>query len=267
MVKFSFFALASALATVNAAASSSSSSGSRRVKKTIKLGNRNLRRGDPSTEALLQQARPYKNANTSNAAAASHRTRSRQLDENNFEIDGTYSLKFSQCVEVKTKDEDLFDDEIINYVQSGQVVAAKSYVLFHVCQDYTCDYDSEDDLYIVDLPTYLTNVAMYHANKRGDYCGACEEFEDYCTQEAVEEDAAEEEGDEAEEGDEDAADENEEGNEEDGDEDKEEGDENEEEGEQDEDNEEDKDENEEDNNENEGEEDNNEDEDDKDGGF
>ncbi len=57
MVKFSFLALAAAAATIGAASASSSPSV---VKKNIKLGNRNLRRGDPATEALLKKAIPYK---------------------------------------------------------------------------------------------------------------------------------------------------------------------------------------------------------------
>mmetsp|Transcript_1765 Transcript_1765/g.3789 ORF Transcript_1765/g.3789 Transcript_1765/m.3789 type:complete len:549 (+) Transcript_1765:55-1701(+) len=199
MVKFSFIALASALATVNAGSS---------VRKTIKLGNRALRRGDPATEALLQKARPYKK----NAATpAAHRRRLDDADAADA-FDGSYSLKFSQCIDAKTYDEDLFDDEMIAYVQAGQVVSVKSYVLFHVCQGDDCYYESDDDVYMVDLATYMANVATYHANKRTDYCEQCEEFDDYCNAEE-EEDA--EEADEAEEDaeDEEAADEEEEADE------------------------------------------------------
>mmetsp|Transcript_21692 Transcript_21692/g.39847 ORF Transcript_21692/g.39847 Transcript_21692/m.39847 type:complete len:190 (+) Transcript_21692:83-652(+) len=183
MVKFSFFALATALATsVNAGSSPV------RRNKTIKLGDRNLRRGDPATEALLKKARPYKKKN------AAKDTSTRRLDgDEDFEIDGSYNLKFSQCVDLKTYDEDLFDEDIVSYVQAGQVVSTSSYVLFHVCQGDYCYYDADTDLYIVDLPTYLTNVATYHANKRTDYCEQCEEFEDYCNPEEEEEEEAEEE--------------------------------------------------------------------------
>ena len=167
MVKFSFIALASALATASATTGT--------IKKSIKLGNRNLRRGDPATEALLKKATPYKRGTENNAAR-------RRLDGEKLEIDGTYNLKFSECVDVKTTAEDLFSDELVEYAQAGSVVAAKSYVLFHVCQGDDCYYEADADLYMVDLPTYLTNVATYHANKRNDYCEACEEFEDYCTQ-------------------------------------------------------------------------------------
>ena len=191
MVKFSFVALASALAAV------STDAASRPVaKKHIKLGNRNLRRGDAATEALLKKATPYKGKRTGAKKVG------RRAEEAEFEIDGTYSLQFSECVDIKTMDEDLFDEDIVSYVQAGKIVAAKSYVLFHVCQDNTCYLDAEDDLYLVDLPTYLTNVAQYHANKRNDYCEQCERLEEVCNpeEEEVEEEEAAEEEDAAEEG-------------------------------------------------------------------
>ena len=122
------------------------------------------------TKALLKGARPY---------------HSRRLEE--VEIDGSYNIKFSQCVEVKTADENLFDENIIDYAKAGQVVSAKSYVIFHLCQDSSdCYYDSDDDLYIVDLPTYLTSIGVYHANKRQDYCEQCEQFDNYCNAEEEE---------------------------------------------------------------------------------
>jgi len=216
MARFSFLALASVLAiTANA--------GSPVVKKNIQLGNHQLRRGDPGTEALLKKARPYNKKTTAKRASR------RRLDgeEEEFEIDGSYSLQFSECVDIKTYDEDLFDEDIVDYVQAGQVVSSKSYVLFHVCTDDTCYLDAEDDLYLVDLPTYLVNVATYHANKRNDYCEQCNEFEDYCNPEEEEEDEEEEGEDE---GEEESEDEDEEGGE-----DEEEDDKDEEEGDEDED--------------------------------
>ena len=186
MANLSFLALATVLGV---AAGDAVARPQRRT--TLKLGNRQLRRGDPAAEALLRHARPYRRPDG----------RARRLDEE-FEIDGSYSLKFSQCVDARTYDEDLFDEDLVEYAQAGQVVSSKSYVLFHVCQDDDCYYDAEDDLYVVDLPTYLANVATYHANKRNDYCEQCERFDDYCNPED-EEDEGEDEDDEDEEGGED----------------------------------------------------------------
>lgn len=184
MVKFSFLALAASAATIGAASASSPAV----VKKNIKLGNRNLRRGDPATESLLKKAIPYKRSGVSNNSAVTPR----RLEDNN-NIDGSYYIQFSECMDVKLYDEDLFDENIINYVKNGQIVAAKSYVLFHVCQKDSCYLESEDDLYLVDLSTYLVNIAQYYANKRTDYCEQCQEFEDYCNPQQEEEAAAEEE--------------------------------------------------------------------------
>ncbi|KAL3758822.1 hypothetical protein ACHAWU_007939 [Discostella pseudostelligera] len=154
------------------------------VANPLQLANRNLRRADdPAIQALLQRARPYKQN--------LHR---RKLDDVQF--DGSYSLKFSQCLDVQTYNEDLFDQDILEYSSSGKVVSVKSYVLFYVCQtNVNCDYDADDvDLYLVDLQTYLSSAAKYRANIRVDYCEACDEFEDYCNpqqEEGDEEDANE----------------------------------------------------------------------------
>ena len=127
-MNFSLFALASVLATTASAAA-----GPIR-RKTFKLDNnqRTLRRGEPSTEALLKVARPYNNASS----------RNRRLEDGEVEIDGSYSLKFSQCVELKTKDEEMFEDEnMVAYVQSGQIASTASYVLIHVCKENDCYYE------------------------------------------------------------------------------------------------------------------------------
>ena len=87
MVKFSFLALASALAASSASAGT--------TQKTIKLGHRNLRRGDPATEALLKKAAPYKKG----GAKKVHR----RAEDAEFEITGSYSLQFSQCIDVKVR--------------------------------------------------------------------------------------------------------------------------------------------------------------------
>lgn len=181
MVKFSFFALAGALAAADAASAPG---------KIVKVGDRNLRRGDPATEALMKKAVPYKKSGAKKVG------RRAEEEAEEFEIDGTYSLQFSECRDVRTVDEDLFDEDIVGYVESGKLVAAKSYVVFHVCQENVdCYLDSSDNLYMVDLGTYLSSVAKYHANKRNDFCEACKEFEETCNPEEEEEEEAEEEAD------------------------------------------------------------------------
>ncbi|KAL3799824.1 hypothetical protein HJC23_010474 [Cyclotella cryptica] len=127
--------------------------------------------GIPTTD-LLQKARPYKRGSSRGLSSRRH------LD---VELDGSYNIQFSQCVDVKLRDDDLFQDEVVSYVQDGEIVSTKSYILFHLCQNNECFYESEDDLYMVDLASYLTNVAQYHATTRTNYCNACNSYVDYCS--------------------------------------------------------------------------------------
>ncbi|KAL9188684.1 hypothetical protein ACHAXT_007062 [Thalassiosira profunda] len=151
---------AAALVGVGAAGAS----GSRR----IKLGGKH--NSVPATDALLQQAQPYKKS------GAAHR----RLDQN-FQVDGSYSLKFSQCVDVKLYDRDLFDENVVSYTKKGQIISTKSYALVHVCQGDNCYYESEDDLYLIPLSTYVMNAASYHATVQSSYCDACDTYyNSYC---------------------------------------------------------------------------------------
>ena len=132
----------------------------------VEIKDRRLRQ----TNNLLKNARPYKNGKTQ---------RSLQ-EEDEFAIDGSYNVKFSQCVDVKTFDEDLFNEDIVDYVKADTILSSKSYVLFHACQEEDCDYEVEDDLYIVDLNTFLASVVSYHGDERKNYCQACEQFKEQC---------------------------------------------------------------------------------------
>ena len=171
----------------------------------IKLSNTSrklFRRGNPQTEALLKNALPYRRRVAADNASVSTTTQRRRQLENDYAFDGSYNIKFSQCVDLHTYNENLFQNaDIVEDTRDGNVASVKSYVLFHVCTDATCDYDAEDDLYVIDLPTYLKSVATYHANKRYDYCTQCQTYVDTCNPQE-EEKAAEEEEEQAAEGEE-----------------------------------------------------------------
>ena len=159
------------------------------------IANRNLRSAnDPTIQALLQRARPYQPQKEQ-----SHQQKQRKLDDVQF--DGSYSLKFSQCLDVQTYNDELFDQDILEYSSSGKVVSVKSYVLFNICQtNVNCNYDADDvNMYMVDLQTYLGSAAQYRANIRNDYCEACDKYEDYCNPQQEEEAAPEEDEEEPEE--------------------------------------------------------------------
>lgn len=117
------------------------------------------------TNNLLRDAHPYK---------SNHR----RLQDNEMTIDGSYSVQFSRCIDIKTYDENLFGEDIIPYVKTGRVVSTKSYVLFYACQGDDCG--GEGDEYIVDLPTFLTAVVEYRADEKENYCKACKEAEEIC---------------------------------------------------------------------------------------
>jgi hypothetical protein len=166
-MKFPLVALAGAFAAANAASASV---------KNIKLGgkrHRHLRRGDPTTEALLQKAVavPFKKTN-------------RHLDGANEaanQVDGFYSISFGECIDIKTKSGDLFDENIVDQVLDGNAVSLKSYVLFYACKDsngYGCS-KNDSDVYMVDLSTYLSVVGMKQANQRSDYCEQCQYAQEY----------------------------------------------------------------------------------------
>ena len=212
MVKFLLSIIVAAVlasAPITVIGASSSDGTIVRNNNAIKLSNTSrklFRRGNPQTEALLKHALPYhRRVATANASDSNNNlstTRRRQL-ENDYAFDGSYNIKFSQCVDLHTYNENLFQNaDIVEDTRDGNVASVKSFVLFHVCTDATCDYDAEDDLYVIDLPTYLKSVATYHANKRYDYCTQCLTFEDTCNpqeeEEAVEEKEQAAEGEEEE---------------------------------------------------------------------
>ena len=199
-MKFSLIALAGALTTANAASSV--------VPKTFKLnGKRNLRRGDASTEALLQKAVPYnrKNINrhlqeeddaeaeqgeeAANDAVADDEEAAAEEEEVDVEPSSTSTISFGKCVDVKTRDEDLFGEDLVEQVQAGNVMSLKSYVIFNVCTDtygYGCS-ESNSVEYMVDLSTYLSVVGLKQANLRTDYCEQCDRFQESCAAAAAEE--------------------------------------------------------------------------------
>ncbi len=198
-MKFSLIALAGALTAANAASV---------VPKTFKLnGKRNLRRGDASTEALLQKAVPYnrKNINrhleeeddaaaeqgeeAANDEAADEEEAAAEEDEAAVEPSSASTISFGKCVDVKTRDENLFAEDLVEQAQAGNIMSLKSYVIFNVCENtygYGCS-ESNSVEYMVDLATYLSVVGLKQANQRTDYCEQCNRFQDSCAAAAEEE--------------------------------------------------------------------------------
>mmetsp|Transcript_26134 Transcript_26134/g.63726 ORF Transcript_26134/g.63726 Transcript_26134/m.63726 type:complete len:508 (-) Transcript_26134:106-1629(-) len=160
----------------------------------LKILEARAKSGKINKQALMRGAKPY------NAAAK------RKLDqEEEWEINGYYSVEFDTCLSLETGNENLFDDDIIAYAANGLVKSERSYITFTVCESNNCYYLSDDEklTFITDVGTYFTALAEYLPNQVKDYCEGCEENYDYCSgnlqAEAEDQDAAEEDEEEGEE--------------------------------------------------------------------
>jgi len=107
----------------------------------------------------------------------------RHLDQN-FEVSAGYSIQFNKCVALKTEpynDEIMFADSLMEYTAKGQIISEKSYILFNVCETKFCDYYSDDDnLFMIDIDTYMAATSAYYLTVQESYCGACHISQEFC---------------------------------------------------------------------------------------
>lgn len=111
----------------------------------------------------------------------------RILQENNnkFELTAMYSFNFDKCVSVRTEPSDageiIFDANLEQYASKGEIVPQKSYILFNVCKTKYCDYyKSDDNLFMIDIGTYMAAIADYYVSRHEAYCDACVDSYNYC---------------------------------------------------------------------------------------
>jgi hypothetical protein len=133
--------------------------------------NRRLKNGLVNKQTLMAGAKP-----------ANEYTK-RKLDQNAFQINGKYSIQFDHCLSLTVQNDDLWQDA--NYVDmaaNGDLISAKDYIIFNVCETEYCSYDSEDDklTFIADVGTYFQALSQYLPTKVEEYCQACEQNYDYC---------------------------------------------------------------------------------------
>jgi hypothetical protein len=95
-----------------------------------------------------------------------------------FQITGDHSIQFSQCLSLTTQP---YSSDIFSSGNSGTTKSEKSYVLFDACQTSKCPYASEDNIYMVDLKTYIQATMPYYYRKSSNYCRVCLASEEYCT--------------------------------------------------------------------------------------
>jgi hypothetical protein len=114
----------------------------------------------------------------------------RSLNQNNndqeqFEISGAYTVQFYKCASVSSQpydDDMLFDSNLLPYTTKGQIAAQKSFVLFNVCETQYCDFYTagDENLYMVDVATYMTATTVNYQARKESYCTACASSENYC---------------------------------------------------------------------------------------
>ena len=101
-----------------------------------------------------------------------------------FELTAGYSIQFNHCVSLKTEpanDDIMFAEDLIEYTAKGTIVSEKSYILFNVCETKFCDYYSDDDnLFMVDVETYMASVTDIYEERQQSYCTACQTSRSFC---------------------------------------------------------------------------------------
>lgn len=88
-----------------------------------------------------------------------------------------HSIQFKQCVSLTTE---VYDYDFLYSVSSGVAKSEMSYVLFNVCETENCGYQANDNVYLVDLRTFIRSTMSFYPTKHERYCMACEASEEYC---------------------------------------------------------------------------------------
>jgi len=126
---------------------------------------------------LLEKAIPL----NKKAAAFS---KNRRLDQG-IQVTAYDSIQFNSCISLTTELDEQMQEQIAYYndlmqmYQNGDLVSEKDFILFSICQTEYCSYEAEDNLYMVDLATYM-GLTQYRPQKTMDYCEACEQAQNWC---------------------------------------------------------------------------------------
>jgi hypothetical protein len=108
-----------------------------------------------------------------------------QENDNKFELSAMYSFQFDTCVSLRAEPSDageiIFDANLEIYSSKGEIVSQKSYILFNVCKTKYCEYyKADDNLYMIDVGTYMSAIADYFISRHEAYCSACVDSYNYC---------------------------------------------------------------------------------------
>jgi hypothetical protein len=142
-----------------------------------------LKNGQFDMKTLMAGAKPHSDA-------AKKMDAQRVLNNNNFAISAQYSIQFLSCFSLTTSYDEIFENAqnngqsgvLLNMWKNGQAVAEKSFAIFKLCYTSQCDYTQNDPSieYVIDLNTFVQAFVTYLPDQVEDYCGACQENEDYC---------------------------------------------------------------------------------------
>jgi hypothetical protein len=133
--------------------------------------NRRLKNGLFNKQILMAGAKP-----------ANEFTK-RKLDQNAFEINGQYSIQFDHCLSLTVQNENLWQDaNFVDMAANLDLISAKDYIIFNVCETQYCSYNAQDDkmTFIADVGTYFQALSGYLPTKVQEYCEACQQNYDYC---------------------------------------------------------------------------------------
>ena len=133
-----------------------------------------MSKGQFNKQTLMRGAKPY--------GETARRLDEQQQQEEQWEINGLFSVQFSSCVSLTVQDNDLFDENFIQYAKSGELVAEKSYIIFTACKSTDCYYQAEDEklTFVTDIASFFQAFADFLPNQVENYCEGCNQNYDYC---------------------------------------------------------------------------------------
>jgi hypothetical protein len=111
-----------------------------------------------------------------------------QIEDEDYEriyITEDTSIKFNSCVVMQTQNYNLYMDNLINMAKQGRIASVRNYVLFELCTGNSCNNrnwfgNKSDNLYMIDLPTFIEAAIAYGPSEKERTCQACQNFANIC---------------------------------------------------------------------------------------
>ena len=100
-----------------------------------------------------------------------------------FALSEEHSVQFQSCVTLTTEpwSSDIFySDYNVQAAQAGAIKSEKSYVVFNVCETDSCVYNANNNVFMVELETYVRSTMSFYPSKKNRYCKICQMSEEYC---------------------------------------------------------------------------------------